>query len=207
VTYRTTPKMAKRKEAHRAKLLQIAIRLFGKQGYHATTVPRIVEESGSSTGSFYFYFRNKDDIFACALEAIGERIAGVLNKAMVSARGDTISQMRVAVETFILYMAEHPDEARILIAESSGLSANLAKVRRSIIASHCRSVEQALTSVSGSLPRLDPKVVASCWVGAVHESVYQWLESPTENRISAEALAREIAGFNLRGIGAQKGVP
>ena len=207
MTYRTTPKMAKRKEAHRAKLLQIAIRLFGKQGYHATTVPRIVEESGSSTGSFYFYFRNKDDIFACALEAIGERIAGVLNKAMVSARGDTISQMRVAVETFILYMAEHPDEARILIAESSGLSANLAKVRRSIIASHCRSVEQALTSVSGSLPRLDPKVVASCWVGAVHESVYQWLESPTENRISAEALAREIAGFNLRGIGAQKGVP
>ena len=207
MTYRTTPKMAKRKEAHRAKLLQIAIRLFGKQGYHATTVPRIVEESGSSTGSFYFYFRNKNDIFACALEAIGERIAGVLNKAMASARGDTISQMRVAVETFILYMAEHPDEARILIAESSGLSANLAKVRRSIIASHCRSVEQALTSVSGSLPRLDPKVVATCWVGAVHESVYQWLESPTENRISAEALAREIAGFNLRGIGAQKGVP
>jgi hypothetical protein len=60
----------------------------------------------------------------------------VLNKAMASARGDTISQMRVAVETFILYLAEHPDEARILIVESSGLSPRLAKVRRSIIASH-----------------------------------------------------------------------
>ena len=205
MAYRTTPKMAKRKEAHRAKLLQIAIRLFGKQGYHATTVPRIVRESGSSTGAFYFYFRNKDDIFACALEAIGEEIAGVLNKAIASARGDTISQMRVAIETFILFLAEHPDEARILIIESSGLSARLAKVRRSIIASHCKSIEQALTSISGSLPRLDPKVVASCWIGAVHESVYQWLESSTENHISAEALAREISGFNLRGIGTQKG--
>lgn len=204
MTYRTTPKMAKRKEAHRANLLQIAIRLFGKQGYHATTVPRIVRESGSSTGAFYFYFRNKDDIFACALEAIGERIAGVLNKAMASARGDTISQMRVAVETFILYLAEHPDEARILIVESSGLSAKLAKVRRALIASHCRSVEQALTNIAGSLPNLDSKVVASCWVGAVHESVYEWLDSPTQNRISAEALAREISGFNLRGIGVEK---
>ena len=204
MTYRTTPKMAKRKEAHRAKLLQIAICLFGKQGYHATTVPRIVRESGSSTGAFYFYFRNKDDIFASALEAIGERIAGVLNKAMVSARGDIISQMRVAVETFILYLAEHPDEARILIVESSGLSAKLAKVRRSIIASHCRSVEQALTNIAGSLPRLDSKVAASCWVGAVHESVYEWLDSPTQNRISAEALAREISAFNLRGIGVEK---
>lgn len=205
MAYRTTPKMAKRKEAHRAKLLQIAIRLFGKQGYHSTTVPRIVRESGSSTGAFYFYFRNKDDIFACALQAIGDQIADALNKAMASASGDTISQMRLAVETFILYLAEHPDEARILIVESSGLNARLAKVRRSIIASHCRSVEQALTSVYGSLPRLDPKVVASCWVGAVHESVYQWLESPPENRISAEALAREISGFNLRGIGVEKG--
>jgi len=204
VTYRTTPKMAKRKEAHRAKLLQIAIRLFGKQGYHATTVPRIVRESGSSTGAFYFYFRNKDDIFACALQAIGEQIAAVLNKAMTSARGDTISQMRVAVETFILFLAQHPDEARILIVESSGLSAKLAKVRRSIIASHCRSVEQALTSISGSLPRLDPKVVARCWVGALHESVFHWLESPTERHISAEALARQISEFNLRGIGAGK---
>ncbi len=204
MTYRTTPKMAKRKEAHRAKLLQIAIRLFGKQGYHATTVPRIVRESGSSTGAFYFYFRNKDDIFACALQAIGEQIAAVLNKAMTSARGDTISQMRVAVETFILFLAQHPDEARILIVESSGLSAKLAKVRRSIIASHCRSVEQALTSISGSLPRLDPKVVARCWVGALHESVFHWLESPTERHISAEALARQISEFNLRGIGAGK---
>jgi len=205
VAYRTTLKMAKRKEAHRAKLLQISIRLFGKQGYHATTVPRIVRESGSSTGAFYFYFRNKDDIFARALESIGERIAGELNKAMVSARGDTISQMRLAVETFILYLAKHPDEARILIVESSGLSAALSKIRRSIIASHCRSVEQALTSISGSLPLLDPKVVASSWVGAVHESVYQWLDSPAENRISAEALATEISEFNLRGIGVEKG--
>jgi hypothetical protein len=32
MVYRTTPKMAKRKEAHRAKLLQTAIRSFGKHG-------------------------------------------------------------------------------------------------------------------------------------------------------------------------------
>jgi len=204
VAYRTTPKMVERKQAHRAKLLQVAIRLFGKQGYHATTVPRIVRESGSSTGSFYFYFRNKDDIFASALEAIGEQVATALNKAIASAQGDTISQMRLAVETFILFLAEHPDEARILIIESSGLSARLARVRRSIIASHCRSVEKALASISTSVPRLSPKVVASCWVGAVHESVHQWLESPIDNRISAKALAREVSGFNLRGVGAEK---
>ena len=206
MAYRTTPKMAKRKQAHRAKLLQATIGLFGKQGYHATTVPMIVRESGSSTGAFYFYFRNKEDVFGRVLEFIGEQIADALNKAMARASKDTISQMRVAIEAFILYLTAHPDHARILIVESSGLTAGLAKVRRSIIASHCRSVEQALASLSRSLPKLDPKVVASSWVGAVHESVYQWLESPPEKRISAEALASEISRFNLRGIGAQDNV-
>jgi hypothetical protein len=81
---------------------------------------------------------------------------------MAGGSGDTISQVKEAVETFILYLAEHPDEARILIVESSGLSPELAKVRRSIIASPCRSVEQALTNIAASLPNLDSRVVAGC---------------------------------------------
>jgi TetR/AcrR family fatty acid metabolism transcriptional regulator len=180
VAYRTTPKMAKRKEAHRAKLLQTAIRLLGKHDYHATTIPSIVRESGSFTGAFYFYFRNKEDLFAQGLEVIGEQVAGALNKAIADAGKDTICQMRAAVETLVLYLADHQNEAHILIIESSASTPKLAKVRRSIIASHCRSVERALTSISRLLPGLDSKVVANCWVGAVHESVHQWLQTPKE---------------------------
>src|SRR5579864_2518107 len=86
--------MAKRKEAHRAKFLQTAIRLFGSKGYHATTVPDIVREAGSSTGAFYFYFRNKEDVFASVLEFVGEQLAAALNKAIAGASENAISQMR-----------------------------------------------------------------------------------------------------------------
>jgi AcrR family transcriptional regulator len=196
--------MAKRKEANRAKLLQTAIRLFGKQGYHATTVPRIVREGGSSTGAFYFYFRNKEDVFAAALEAIGEQVAAALNSAIARAGHSTLAQMRAAVEGFVHFLAGHPAEARILIVESSGLTPKLSNVRRTIIASHCRSVERALSSLPRPMPGTDLKVVASCWVGAVHESVRQWLETPAEQRISAEILAKEIARFNLQGIRAEE---
>jgi hypothetical protein len=108
--------------------------------------------------------------------------------------------MRAAVEGLVHFLAGHPAEARILIVESSGLTPKLSKVRRTIIASHCRSVERALSSLPRPLPATDLKVVASCWVGAVHESICQWLETPAEQRISAEILAREISRFNLQGI-------
>jgi hypothetical protein len=52
------------------------------------------------------------------------------------------------------------------------------------------------------LPSMRPAVVARCWVGAAFQAAWRWLEQPAESRPSAEAVAGEVAEFNLRGIGA-----
>jgi AcrR family transcriptional regulator len=162
----------------------------------------IVRAANSSIGSFYFYFRNKEHIFAAVLEALGERVSSALNEALRASGSDVLGQMKAAVKALVQFLAENPDEARILIVESSGLGKRLESIRRQIIASHTRSVEQALRALSGSLPPLDPATVASCWVGAALEAVFHWLEQPPDQRLPAENLAESIARFNLRGIGA-----
>lgn len=168
MVYRTTPKMAERKAAHRAHLLSTAVRLFGANGYHATTVPMIVKASGSSTGSFYFYFRNKEDVFTAALQRFGERIAEALNQAIAAAADDSLSIMRTAVEELVLFMAANPDEARMLIVETSGLGDALQQVRRNIVASHARSVERALTELAPALPSLSPLLpLAAGWAACM----------------------------------------
>lgn len=200
MAYRTTPKMAKRKEAHRKRILAAALFMFGHHGYHRTTVPMIVAKASSSTGSFYFHFRNKEDVFSAALQSIGDSIAAALNAAIAAAT-DPQLQMRAAVERLLRYLAEKPGDARILIVESSGLTQRLERIRRAIISSHCRSVEQALTQLSAVLPPIDPSVAARCWVGAVYEAAYHWLETPSSKRPPIETVAREVVRFNLRGIG------
>jgi len=202
MVYRTTRKMAERKKARRKRLLSAAIGIFGRKGYHATTVPMIVRAANSSVGSFYFYFRNKEDVFAAALDALGEQIAAALNKAIPAAGPDVLAQMRAAVTALVQFLAENPEEARILIVESSGLGKRLEAVRRRVIESHTKSVEQALRTLADRLPPLDAAVVASCWVGAVYEAVYRWLGQAPGERPAAEHLAEAIAEFNLRGIGA-----
>jgi len=202
MAYRTTDKMRARKEARRQRLLKSAIRLFGRKGFHATTVPMIVRAANSSTGSFYFYFDNKGDVFAAALRDLGERISAALNRALRAAGPNVLAQMRAAVKALVAFLAENPEDARILIVESSGLGRRLEDLRRQIIASHTRSVEQALSAMANRLPPLDASVAASCWVGAVYEAVYRWLESPAESRVPASRLAEAIVRFNLGGIGA-----
>jgi AcrR family transcriptional regulator len=193
--------MAQRKAARRTKLQATAIRLFAERGYHATTVPMIVAESGSSTGSFYSYFRSKEDIFAAALEDFGARMASALNAA-IAATPDPLAQMKAAVEEFVRVLAANPDDARVLIVESSGLSGRLQEVRRKIIESHARSVEGALKALAARLPPLDRAMTARCWVGAALEGVSYWLQLPPHERPGPEQAAATIAGFNLRGIGA-----
>lgn len=57
--------MAKRKTSNtKGKIIEAAWRLFYRQGYDDTTVEEIIEESGTSRGSFYHYFEGKDALLS-----------------------------------------------------------------------------------------------------------------------------------------------
>jgi AcrR family transcriptional regulator len=45
------------------RLLDAGIEVFGRNGFHATRVKDIVKLAGTSHGTFYLYFSNKEDLF------------------------------------------------------------------------------------------------------------------------------------------------
>ena len=55
---------AKRSRNTKKKIVSAAWRLFYEQGYDNTTVDDIIEESGTSKGSFYHYFEGKDALLS-----------------------------------------------------------------------------------------------------------------------------------------------
>ena len=57
--------MSRKKERNtKGKIVSAAWRLFYEQGYEETTVEEIIEESGTSRGSFYHYFAGKDALLS-----------------------------------------------------------------------------------------------------------------------------------------------
>lgn len=66
--------MAKKNSRNtKSKIIAAAWRLFYEQGYDATTIEEIVEESGTSKGSFYHYFGGKDALFGTLSELFDEK--------------------------------------------------------------------------------------------------------------------------------------
>ena len=57
--------VSKKKERNtKGKIIVAAWKLFYEQGYDDTTVEEIIEESGTSKGSFYHYFEGKDALLS-----------------------------------------------------------------------------------------------------------------------------------------------
>ncbi len=199
MVYRKTAATAARKQARRKLLLDAATQHFGSCGYHAATVPMIVAEAGSSVGSFYTYFRNKEDAFAAVLQSLGKKMADVLEEARLS-QPDPLLRIPRAIEALFVYLIENPEEARILIVESSGLSPRLEKIRRSILRQQAEQVCHALESAPEVFYVTDPAIAARCLVGAVFETLCSWLEvKPAERRPAAEVV-RAVVDYNCRAL-------
>lgn len=58
----------KKGEESRQRLIECAAELFWKNGYSATGISEILKQTGLPKGSFYFYFKSKDDLAAAVAE-------------------------------------------------------------------------------------------------------------------------------------------
>lgn len=73
--------------AKRDDLIEAAIRLFNRHGYHATGVDRLIEETGIAKTTLYRHFASKEELIVAALARVDE-IARDELRAFVEAASD-----------------------------------------------------------------------------------------------------------------------
>jgi AcrR family transcriptional regulator len=60
-------------ETRKKQILDAAMAVFSRLGFHKASMDDIVEEAGLSKGALYWYFKGKDDIIIAILDAIFAR--------------------------------------------------------------------------------------------------------------------------------------
>ncbi|HEV7482075.1 MAG TPA: TetR/AcrR family transcriptional regulator [Solirubrobacterales bacterium] len=124
----------------RRQILDAAIRVFARQGFHATRVSDIADEAGVAYGLVYHYFRSKDEVLN---ELFVERWSLLLSAIEETDRaGETPRQKLAAVAGFIVDSYRHdPELMKVIIVE-------VTRAANSFGQTHLEEIRRAYQSIA-----------------------------------------------------------
>ena len=102
----------------RAQLLDAAEEVFGRKGFHATTLKEIAELAEFSVGSVYSFFENKDDLYLSVFLRRGAEFMPGLRDAFAS-EADPVVQLHALVEFEVGFLRAHRHFGRLYMRSFS----------------------------------------------------------------------------------------
>ena len=95
------PKAQIPKNQIRLKFLEAGLRLFGEKGYNGTGIKEIVEAVGVPKGSFYNYFKSKEDFTVDIIGFYSDALAAHWEALLVKGPAEPLAALRSSFEMII----------------------------------------------------------------------------------------------------------
>jgi AcrR family transcriptional regulator len=105
VAYLTPGKRERTKVANRQAILDAARQVFGELGYEAATVRDIIRRTGLASGTFYNYYRSKEEVFEALADDGARRFRPILREQFETSE-DFASYLRGAVRAYFEFLAD-----------------------------------------------------------------------------------------------------
>ncbi len=105
----------------RQELVNAAVKLFVKKGFHKTTVREISKEFGMSMGTLYDYIRTKEDILFLVCDHIFKSVSDKLQASMVGEK-DAKEKLINAIRDYFTIIDSIQDYTLLLYQETKSLN-------------------------------------------------------------------------------------
>jgi len=186
--------------ATRERILDAALDVFARKGYHRATVDDIVRTSRTSKGAVYHHFPSKEAMCLALVDDFASRLALTVAVAIAERHG-ALAKVEGALRAAMTAFAASERLARVVLLGTASLGpaweAKRAEVHDRFTALIQGYLDQAVAE--GSVPPFDTRVATLAWLGAVSEVVVQWLRGRLDD---LEALIPALTHLLLRSIGA-----
>ncbi len=161
----------------RRQILDAAIRVFARQGFHSTRVADIADEAGVAYGLVYHYFKSKDEVLN---ELFSERWSLLLTAIEEADREGVSPRAKLeAVAGFIVDSYRHdPELMKVIIVEVTRAANSFGRTHLSEIRRAYDSIAKIVAEgqEAGDFRRdIDPNFVSMSFYGAVEQLLSGWI--------------------------------
>lgn len=119
VRSRREQRRIRHQDLSRSQFLDAAEEIFGRKGFHETTLKEVAELAEFSVGSVYSFFESKDDLFRQIFVRRGEQFMPRLREVLDPQAGSPLDQLRALVSFEVGFFREHPHFGRLFLKNSS----------------------------------------------------------------------------------------
>jgi TetR/AcrR family transcriptional regulator, fatty acid metabolism regulator protein len=177
-------------------ILDAAVRVFARQGFHTCRVSDIADEAGVAYGLVYHYFSSKDEI----LDTLFVERWGILLGAIQEADAEDVSprEKLYAIASFIVDSYRHdPDLMKVIIVEVTRAANTFGRT-------HLPQIREAYDQIAAIVERaqrdgtfradITPDFAALAFYGMVEQVLTGWIFSllPVGEREYEEAKAHIV---------------
>ena len=182
----------------RRQLLEVALAVFGEQGFHTTSMNDVAEAAGVTKPVLYQHFRSKRDLYREVLTDVGGQLLDAITKATTAARSPH-EQVELGFAAYFRFVAEHEAAFRVLFGGGTRRDEEFA-AQVALVEGAIAEAIATLIDVEG-LTAPERRQLAHGLVGLAEGTSRLWVadgaEEPPEQ---LAALVADLAWRGLRGI-------
>jgi AcrR family transcriptional regulator len=184
-------------------ILDAAVRVFARQGFHTCRVSDIADEAGVAYGLVYHYFSSKEAILdTLFLERWDVMLAAI---AEADAAQLTPREKLRGVASFIVDSYRHdPDLMKVIIVEVTRAANTFGRTHIAKIREAYTRIESIVASAQAAgvfRPEVTPEFAAMAFYGAVEQVLTTWIfDSVVLGEDEAERAKSLIADTICRGL-------
>jgi TetR/AcrR family fatty acid metabolism transcriptional regulator len=201
----STPNSNSKKSGKYQTILEAAIRVFARSGYHNSTVSQIAKDAGVADGTIYLYFKNKDDIlenfFSYKTALVFDRF-----KEEVSMADNALNKLEKLIQRHLYEFEQDRDMAVVYQTET--------RIRRKVSDAKIKEMSDMYFGLVSEIitqgqqegvirPHLNIPLVKQVIIGSIDEVITSWLYS--SRKYSLTSMASPLVELFVQGIGVTEG--
>lgn len=177
-------------------VLRVAIELFNRQGYDATSMGDLARELGLTKSAIYHHVPSKEHLLERAVDEALDELTSALDLVQADVSSSPEQRLRSAVRASVVVLAEHLPAVTLLLRVRGNTPAEQSALARRRDIDH-RLAEMVREAADAGALRadVDPLLISRLLFGMVN-SLTEWLRNDGQ----VEALADTVTTLAFDGL-------